>query len=207
MESLLALTRGAPVSAVLLALILVSSLVALYASPSILERNLLRPYWLVRRAEYHTLLTSGFLHADLPHLLFNSFTFWAFGFGLERRIGSPAFLLLYALGLLVSGFGTWVKHRGDPEYRSLGASGAILAVLFASILYFPTSSLFIVPIPVPIPAPLFAIGYLAYTIYAARQGRGRVNHDAHLAGALTGVAFVALSDPETLARAFRHFLG
>ncbi|NUZ05849.1 rhomboid family intramembrane serine protease [Piscinibacter koreensis] len=206
MDPLIALTRGAPMSALLLALILAGSLYAL-ARPALLERHLFRPYWLVRRREYHTAITSGFLHADLAHLLFNSFTFWAFGFGLERRIGSAPFLALYALGLLVSDLGTWVAHRHEPEYRSLGASGAILAVLFASILYFPASSLYIVPIPVPIPAPLFAVGYLAYTIWASRQARGRINHDAHLAGALTGIAFVALADPAILAAAFRHFLG
>ena len=172
-----------------------------------IERNLFRPYWLVRLGEYPTLVTSGFLHADLAHLLFNSFTFWAFAFALERRIGSVRFLDLYLLGLFVSDLGTWLSHRHDPDYRCLGASGAILAVLFASILYFPANSIVIMPVPVPIPAPLFALAYLAYTYFASRRARARVNHDAHLAGALTGIGFVALANPAAFSNTVRHFLG
>jgi membrane associated rhomboid family serine protease len=78
-------------------------------------------------------------------------------------------------------------------------------VLFASIVYDPSQRLFILPIPFPIPAPLFAIGYLAYTYWSARHPRGRINHDAHLGGALTGLAFVALLDPQAYGRAFALF--
>ena len=207
MQTLINLTQGAPVSAVLLAVIIAVSLIGLYRIPAWIERNLLRPYWLVRRGEYATLVTSGFIHADITHLLFNGFTLWAFAFPLERTLGSPRFLLLYAAGLLVSSIGTWLKHREDPDYRSLGASGAILAVLFASIVYFPTNAIYILPIPVPIPAPLFAVAYLAYTVYASRRARGRINHDAHLSGALTGLAFVAVTDPQAVARAIRAVFG
>jgi len=207
MERLVAWSGGAPASALLLAAIVVVGIVALALAPSLIERSLFRPYWLVRRNEYPTLVASAFVHADLAHLLFNAFTFWAFAFGLERTIGSARFVALYAIGLAASDAGTWLKNRMDPEYRTLGASGAILAVLFASIVYAPTSSIFILPIPVPIPAPLFAVGYLAYTMFAARRGRGRINHDAHLAGALAGIGFVALTDWPALARALRAALG
>ncbi len=109
------------------------------------------------------------------------------------------------LGLLASDLGTYLKHRSDPNYQCLGASGAILSVLFASIIYFPSASLFIMPIPVPIPAPLFAVGYLAYSYYASRNPRGRINHDAHLAGALAGVVFVGLLDPSRFEQALHRF--
>ena len=191
----------------ILATILVASLLALFVAPSIVERNLLRPYWLMPRREVHTLVTSGFVHADLPHLLFNAFTFWAFGFSLERTMGTPRFAALYLFGLLVSSAGTWLVHRREPEYRSLGASGAILAVLFASIVYTPTQSIFILPIPVPIPAPLFALLYLAYTVWASRQAQGRINHDAHLAGAAAGLAFVLMTDASAVGNALRQVLG
>ena len=207
MESLDVLTGGAPVSGVLLAVIVGASAIGLAAAPGLVERNLFRPHWLVPNREYVTLLTSGFVHADVMHLLFNAFTFWAFAFGLERTIGSERFFWLYAVGLLVSDLGTWVRHRHDPDYRTLGASGAITAVLFASIVYFPSGSIFILPIPVPIPAPLFAVAYLAYTWVASRRPGGRINHDAHLSGALAGIAFVAATDADAIGRAWRQLFG
>jgi membrane associated rhomboid family serine protease len=201
-EFLTNLTQGAPASAAILALMLVASLAALYAAPQVLDRHLLRPYWLLPRRQYVTVITSGFVHADLPHLLLNAFTFWAFGFSLERVIGMAPFVALYAFGLLVSAAGTWLAHRRQPEYASLGASGAILAVLF---VYTPSQSIVIFPIPLPIPAPLFALLYLGFTFYASRQpARGRINHDAHLSGALAGVVFVLLTDAAAFERALRQ---
>ncbi|MES2959021.1 MAG: rhomboid family intramembrane serine protease [Pseudomonadota bacterium] len=207
MQTLLNLTDHAPAAALILGLMVAASLLTLSLAPTVLERHLFRPYWLLRRREFHTLFTSGFLHADLAHLFFNAFTFWAFAFSLERAMGTPRFVALYLVGLLVSDAGTWLKQRLNPDYRTLGASGAILAVLFASIVYTPSQAIYILPIPVPIPAPLFALAYLAYTVWAARQGQGRVNHDAHLGGALAGIAFVAVTDAQALGQAWRHFLG
>lgn len=207
MQQLVALTDGAPAAAVVLAAMVAASLAALFIAPSLLERQLFRPYWLLLRREYHTLVTSAFLHADLPHLLFNALTFWAFGFALERLIGSGRFIALYAFGLLVSSAGTWLMHRHEPGYKTLGASGAILAVLFAAIIYMPSQSIFILPIPVPIPAPLFAVAYLAYSVYASRQGAGSINHDAHLGGALAGIVFVLLVDAPAIGRAWHQVFG
>jgi membrane associated rhomboid family serine protease len=200
-ETVAALAGGAPAAACLLAAIVAASAIGLRLAPALIERNLFRPYDLVPRREYATLVTSGFIHADLAHLIFNAFTFWAFAFALERRIGSARFLALYFFALVAGNLGTWLRHRDDAQYRSLGASGAILGVLFASIVYAPGQSIFVLPFPVPIPAPLFALAYLGFTVYASRRSRGRINHDAHLAGALAGLVFVALSDPQALARA------
>jgi membrane associated rhomboid family serine protease len=150
-------------------------------------------------------VTSGFVHADLGHLIFNLITFYSFGPGLERAMGTTRFVALYVSGLLISGLGTCYKHRNDPNYASLGASGAILAVLFASIIYFPRARLIMFPIPIPIPGPLFAVAYLAFSYYSSRYSRGRINHDAHILGALTGIAFVALTDWDSLALLVRSF--
>jgi membrane associated rhomboid family serine protease len=194
-------------AAILLGITVAISLLGLLVAPPLIERSLFRPYWLLRRHQYWTPISNGFVHADVGHLLFNSLTYWFFAFPLQRVIGSTRFLLLYFLGLLASNTGTYFKHRNDPDYACLGASGAILAVLFASIVYFPRQSILMLPIPLPIPAPLFAVCYLIYTFYAARYSRGRINHDAHFDGALAGLAFVALSDPAAFAAAWHAVLG
>jgi membrane associated rhomboid family serine protease len=175
-------------------------------SPKVIERSLLRPYLVARGSGYPGLITSGFVHASVAHMIFNLITLYSFGFRLEGVIGSFQFVALYFSALLISGIGTCIKHRNDPAYASLGASGAILGVLFASIVYFPRQSLYILPLPVPIPAPLFAVGYLAYSWYSSRQARGQINHDAHIFGALTGLAFVLLTDPTTFTNVVRSFL-
>ena len=92
------------------------SLAGLYGSPSIIERSLFRPYWFLRRRQYETAVTSGFVHADLPHLIFNLITFYFFAFQLERQIGSARFLALYLVALVVSDVGTYFKHRNNPDY-------------------------------------------------------------------------------------------
>ncbi len=193
-------------AATILLLTVTMSLIGLTVAPRLIRWNLLRPYWLLPRREYWTLIGSGFVHADLAHLLFNSMTYWFFAFPLERVTGSLRFTALYTVGLLASATGTWLRHRREPDYASLGASGAVLAVLFASIVYFPRQSIMILPLPLPIPAPWFALAYLGYSFYAAHRPRGRINHDAHLDGALAGLAFVALTDPSAFAGALRAVL-
>jgi membrane associated rhomboid family serine protease len=186
---------------ILVATVMVS-LLGLYVTPALIGQTMLRPYWLVRKSEYGRLLTSGFMHANFGHLALNMISFCFFAFALERRIGTLNFLALYLIGMLLANLGTYYKHRNEPDYASLGASGAVLAVLFAAVVYFPGMSMYVMLIPVPIPAPLFAVGYLIYSYYQSRQARGYINHDAHIFGALTGLAYVALTDPS----AYRQLL-
>ncbi len=179
------------------------SLIGLFGSPKLIDRSLFRPYWFLRRKEYddrhHERLRACRPHApDLQHddvLLLRVSRSSA----TSARCSSS---LLYLAGLLISHAGTYYKQRNNPEYACLGASGAISAVLFAAIVYFPEQSLLILPIPIPIPAPLFAVLYLAYTYYASKHPHGRINHDAHLGGAITGLLFVAVTAP----RAYGHLL-
>lgn len=189
-----------PGAVVIFVVTIVTSLIGLFSTPRLIDRSLFRPYWFLRRKQYDTIYMSGFVHADIGHLLFNMFTFYFFAFDLEGYIGTIRFIVLYFAGLLLSHACTYFKQKNNPEYASLGASGAISAVLFAYIVYFPTARIMILPLPVPIPATLFAIGYVAFSYWAAKRGQGHINHEAHLCGAVSGIAFVAVTDPGALGR-------
>jgi membrane associated rhomboid family serine protease len=191
MDQLLAV---APASFAILALTTAVSLIGLMSSPRIIERNLLRPYYLAREKRYDTLITKGFVHADTTHLFFNMLTLFFFGPHLEARIGTPKFVALYFIGLLVASLGTYVRRRRDPHYASLGASGAINTVLFAFIVYYPFVNILLFFV-LPVPAFLYAILFLAYSFWASKQGRDNINHDAHFDGALVGLLFVLVTEP------------
>ncbi|MFB3064763.1 MAG: rhomboid family intramembrane serine protease, partial [Gammaproteobacteria bacterium] len=126
---------------VILAVTIATSLLGMYRMPRIIDRCLFRPYFFLRRRQYDTIYLSGFVHADLGHLLFNMVTFYFFAFPMERYVGTSRFLILYFVGLVVSHSCTYLKHKDNAEYASLGASGAISAVLFAYIVYFPMTKL------------------------------------------------------------------
>lgn len=195
-----------PATLSLLCLIVGFSALALWVSPKMLTRNLLRPYWMIKERDYATLITSGFIHGDIGHLFFNSLTLFFFGPDLEQRIGSAKFLALYFIGLVLSSAGTVLKQKNNPDYAALGASGAILAVLFAFIVYFPTRTLYLY-FAIPIPAVVFAFGYMAYSWWASKHRRDRINHDAHFDGALTGLIFVGVTDFGAWKRAFEIVFG
>jgi membrane associated rhomboid family serine protease len=191
-----------PGALVIFLLTIVISVIGL-SSRTLVDRMIFRPYYLVRRSEWDRLITSGFVHADGMHLFFNMLSFFFFAFPLETRaIGTVRFLALYIIGLVLSELGTWIKHRNNPQYASIGASGAVLAVMFAYIIYFPTARMSLFILPIFVPAPIFAVLYLAYSWWQARQNGGRINHDAHFGGALVGLAFVFVTDPAAFGRFF-----
>ena len=169
---------------------------------TLLERLILWPPAVERRKQYDRLLTHGFIHADWMHLAFNMITLWSVGSAVEQVFSAwitPAgFVLFYLSAIVVSILPTYISHRRDPNYRSLGASGGVSAVLFSFILFDPWSTLIIFPIPLPIPAFLFAVLYVGYSIWMDRRGRDNVNHSAHLWGAAYGVLFTVLLEPRIL---------
>jgi membrane associated rhomboid family serine protease len=185
----------APASSAILGLTIAVSLLGLLASPRIIERNLLRPYYLQREKRYDTLITKGFVHADMSHLFFNMLTLYFFGPPLERTIGTPKFVVLYFLGLALASLGTFLRRRRDPNYASLGASGAINTVLFAFIVYYPLVNIYVF-FAIPVPAFLYAGLYLAYSFWASKNARDNINHDAHFDGAIVGLLFVLVTEPE-----------
>lgn len=188
----------APAASAIFAATIATSLLALLRIPSLIQRFVMRPYEIARGQKLFTVISSGFVHGDVAHLAFNMFTYFFFAFPMERGLGTPAFAALYLTGLIVSSLCSVIKHRNEPAYATLGASGAISAVLFAFIVYSPMSSLIIFPIPLPIPAFLFAIAYVAYSWWAGQRQKGNINHDAHLCGAVSGLLFVLVLDPQAV---------
>ena len=178
-----------------LATVLVSWLA--FERPALMSRLVFWPAAIARSHQYDRLVTHGFVHADLQHLLFNMITLYFFGRLVEAMflpyIGPFGFLLFYLSALVVAIVPTWIRHRRDPSYRSLGASGAVTAVLFAFILIQPWQTIYV--FVVPIPAVLYAALFVGYSIWSDLRERDRVNHQAHLWGAAYGVAFALLLEP------------
>jgi membrane associated rhomboid family serine protease len=163
----------------------------------LMDRLILWPPAIQRRHQYDRLVTHGFVHADLSHLLFNMITLYFFGRLIERffaqYIGEIGFLLFYLSALLVAILPTYLNHRRDPSYRSLGASGAVSAVLFAFILLQPWAMIYV--FFVPLPAIVYGAMYVGYSIWMDRHGHDNVNHSAHLWGAGYGMLFTLLLEP------------
>jgi membrane associated rhomboid family serine protease len=183
-----------PVTSIIL---LVTVLTSIYAfnDHNLYGKFMLHPYSVSRRYKVYTLITSGFIHADWMHLIFNMITLFSFGPTLERTIGSLNFGIIYFLSLIASDIPSVLKHKDDIRYNSLGASGAISAVLFSCILFFPFSTMMIFPLPIPIWAIVFGPLYLLYCVYAAKQAGDNINHDAHFFGALSGLIITVILVP------------
>jgi membrane associated rhomboid family serine protease len=193
--------NAAPVASIIFVFTLVTSLYAFY-DQSLYGKFMLHPYSVSKGNKVFTLITSGLIHADWMHLFFNMFTFYAFAFTLEQMMGSWQFGLMYFLALILSDLPTVFKHKDDFHYNSLGASGAISAVLFSYILFNPLSKIYIMFIPIGIPAVAFGGLYLIYCVYASKNSRDNINHDAHFFGALTGLIFTVIFVPGIV----QHFI-
>ena len=186
-----------PVACIIGAITLIVTVIAFY-NEDVFDRLILQPYNVSRGKSVYTLITSGLIHADLMHLLFNGMTFYFFAFQLEPVLGHWQFGLLYVVSLILSDLPSVVKHKNDLWYRSLGASGAISAVVFSAILFNPLGKMGLLFIPIQIPAVLFGILYLIYCSYASKKGQGNINHDAHLFGALSGIMITVILIPQVV---------
>ena len=166
-----------------------------FSNAALVDKTIMWPYRVARENQYIRFITSGFLHADYLHLFFNMFTLFFFGTALEVYMdyyglgGNIAYLLLYFAGLIASDIPSYIKHKNDYNYRSLGASGAVSAVVFATIVFNPWSSIYIYG-AIKISAALYAVLYIAYCVYMGKKGGDNINHDAHLWGSLFGLAFI-----------------
>ena len=191
-----------------LILILITAAMTIYAwqNPTVLSRWMFNAYQIARRNEYWRFITSGFVHADWGHLIFNMISLYFFGQLMEQVVGRAYYLVLYLVGIIVSDIPSYMKHRNNPNYNSLGASGGVSAVVFAGIVFFPLNPIYIFFIPIGIPGFLFGLLYMLYSYYEANRGGSYVNHSAHLWGALFGVAFVVILFPGAVPRFFEQVL-
>ncbi|GGE10230.1 MULTISPECIES: rhomboid family intramembrane serine protease [Sphingobacterium] len=197
-----------PVASIIFALTIGLS-IYVFSNPQWFGKLMLHPYSVYRdKSKWYLMLSSGLIHKDWMHLIFNMITFYYFGFGLEQifvEISGPSghllFALLYIVALILSDIPTVLQQKNNYHYHSLGASGAISAVLFSYILFNPKMMLGIFMI-IPMPAYIFAFVYLGYCIWASKNSNDGINHDAHLFGALSGLLFTIIAYPWVI----KHFI-
>ncbi len=190
---------------------LIISVIAFY-SEEIMSKMMLNPYQVYHKREWYRMITHGFLHADWTHLIINMIVLYSFGSNVEgwfRKLKMAGYIdsvavtysLLYFGGIVVSSMITLFRHRNNRWYNSVGASGAVSAVIFTSIFFNPLDRLYFFAV-IPIPGIVFAILYLVYSSYMSRRSRDNINHDAHFLGAVYGFVFPFLIDLDLIS----HFL-
>jgi len=148
--------------------------------------------------DYKRLVTSGFLHVNWMHLIFNMLGLYFFSGPVEGYMGGIQFLIIYFASLAGGNVFSLLVHKNDSFYSAVGASGAVCGIMFASIAVFPGMSIGLFPLPFSVPGWLFGLAFVLYSIYGIRSRRNNSGHDAHLAGALTGMLVAILLEPSAL---------
>jgi membrane associated rhomboid family serine protease len=189
--------RLMPIASFIFAITILTSILA-FSNENLYANLILHPYDVARGRRVYTVITSGLIHNDWMHLFFNMFSYYFFAFRLEPALGHWQFGLLYILSLILSDLPTVYKHKNDDWYYSLGASGAVSAVVFSGILYHPLDGLYIMFIPKAIPAVIYGVLYLIYCNYASKRAQDNVNHDAHMFGAISGLLITIILNPHVV---------
>lgn len=177
-----------------------------WKQPWRMQKWILNPYRAYHNKEYYRFITSGFIHAGWGHLVFNLFTLYFFGRNVEYTFtgllgpvsGRIAFWIFFITAVIVADFPSFFKYKNFPNYNSLGASGGVSAFVFSSIVFYPLQPIYILFIPIGIPGFILGALYLIYSYYQGKQLGDNINHDAHLFGALYGVAFTIILFPESI---------
>ncbi|WP_057939984.1 rhomboid family intramembrane serine protease [Algoriphagus resistens] len=187
-------------------LIIITAISSFYGinTTSFMERCMFIPYKIKRNNQWERFITSGFIHKDYIHLLFNMFTFYFFGGVVERvlaykfgvTIGGAVYVVFYLLGIIISDIPTYLKNQDNSYYRALGASGGTAATVFASIIILPLSDICLFGI---LCLPGFALGimFLIYSAVQARKDSDGINHDAHFFGAVFGIVVILIIFPQS----------
>lgn len=185
-----------------ISIILLTSLISFtaFSNQKMLDDLIFYPPAITNRNQWYRFITSGLIHADIMHLLFNMYSFYLFGDLVEKTFvqifgesGKVIYIVLYVVSLIVCLLPTYFNNQNNYHYRSLGASGAVSAVIFAGIFLYPTMGMGIFPIPFHIPGFVFGPLYLILSAYLAKKGHGNINHSAHIWGAIFGIVFVIIT--------------
>ena len=183
-------------------IVIITTLVSIggFSNPKIIEDLIFYPPAVTRQNQWYRFFTCGLIHADWGHLFFNMLSLYLFGKYVEDAFGDLfgvygkwVYLALYISALLVSLLPTFAKNKNNYQYRSLGASGAVSAVIFAGLMLTPTLGIYIFFIPIPIPGFIFAPLYLIISALLDKKGAGNINHSAHIWGSIYGLAFVIIA--------------
>ena len=191
-----------PVTFALIAINCIVSFLA-FNNRDLMNKLVFHPVSVDKNKQWYRFITSGFIHADVNHLLFNMLTLFFFVPSIERIFidgnigGSIGYLGFYLAAIAVSEIASYIKHKDNPNYSSLGASGAISAVVFSLVLFNPWGTILLKFI-IPIPFILYAVGYVAYSSYMDKKGGDGIGHSAHLWGALFGIVFLIVAYPTSL---------
>ena len=198
-------------------IVIITSVVSIsaFSNKTLFDRLLFNPYQVYHRKEWYRIITHGALHANWAHLIINMLVLFSFGKTIETSfqfmahrtwMSSPTlwYVVFYLASLIVSSLTTLYKHKDNVWYNSVGASGAVSAVLFCSIFFYPNMTLLFMGI-LPIKAYIFGPLYLLYTWYSARQANDNINHDAHLLGAVFGFCFPMIIDVKLIGWFFEQF--
>jgi membrane associated rhomboid family serine protease len=168
-----------------------------FSNQKVIDDLIFYPPAVSQRGQWYRFFSSGLIHADYGHLIFNMLALYLFGRAVEDAFaelfgdaGRYIYLGMYVSALLVSLLPTYFRNKESYHYRSLGASGAVSAVIFAGLMLSPGTEVYLFFIPIPIPGFIFAPLYLLISFYLDRRGRDNINHSAHIWGSVYGLVFV-----------------
>lgn len=197
-------------------IIAITALVSIIAfnNRDLFERLVFHPYSIKRNNQGYRFLSYGFLHADWAHLLINMFVLYSFGILVEDYYkyvfdvkGEFYYALLYLGALALSAIPSFGKQKDNYNYKAVGASGAVSAIVFSSIVFEPLNKLYLFFLPIPIPAILFGIIYLIYSVYMSKRNIDNIGHDVHFWGAIYGMAFTIALKPSLFTNMFETIAG
>ena len=193
-----------PVVVILIASVVAVS-VAAWAVKGLKSAFILNPFVVRERRQVYRLLTAGWIHADPTHLLFNMLTLYFFSRDVLRILGVGRFLLLYVTAVVIGFVPTTLRFMNRPTYNSLGASGAVAAVMFSAIALVPGLRVSLPFAPIYVPGYVYGVTYLAYSAWHSWRGRDGINHDAHFTGAIYGALLTFVLEPSRVQRTLHNF--